>query len=147
MSLDRRLLAKIHVAKAQLGLSDEIYRDILRAQCGVESCADKGMTIAKAEALLAYFRSLGWRGKAAHPHARAPRPLDLPTPPQQALIGELFTAIGWADPARRVAFAKKLCRGAAWPQSRADANKLIEALKSMQQRGYSDRVSPPGEGA
>lgn len=52
-------LAKIHIAKKELGLTDEIYRDILHLHFKVESAAklsDRQCTV-----LLNHFKALGWK--------------------------------------------------------------------------------------
>ena len=54
-------LAKIHIAKKDLGLSDDIYREILSGRFNVASARD--LTDRQANELLSYFRSLGWRAK------------------------------------------------------------------------------------
>lgn len=64
MTFDPRksLLAKVHIAKAQLQLTDETYRAIL-ARHGVESSKDldtKGL-----EKLLTHMEKLGWEAKTA----------------------------------------------------------------------------------
>ena len=59
MAFDTRrgLLAKIHIAKKDLGLDDEAYRDVLAAH-GVES--SKNLDTKGLEKLLAHFEKLGW---------------------------------------------------------------------------------------
>ncbi|MFH2012578.1 MAG: phage protein GemA/Gp16 family protein [Pseudomonadota bacterium] len=54
------LLAKVHIAKKELGLDDKTYRDILRSRpwC-VDSAAD--LRLGKLEALVNYFKSMGWK--------------------------------------------------------------------------------------
>lgn len=52
-------LAKIHLAKKQLGLDDDTYRDILWAVCRARSAAD--LDSQGRARLLAHFRHLGWR--------------------------------------------------------------------------------------
>jgi phage gp16-like protein len=55
-------LAKIHIAKKDLGLTDEAYRDVLRNQTGKESAAK--LTDNQATRVLRYFESRGWKPKA-----------------------------------------------------------------------------------
>jgi len=69
MTFDTRkgLLAKIHIAKAQLGLDDDAYRAVLAAH-GVESAKDldtKGL-----EAVLTHMEKLGWEAKVARTRKR-----------------------------------------------------------------------------
>ncbi|PKN07602.1 MAG: regulatory protein GemA [Deltaproteobacteria bacterium HGW-Deltaproteobacteria-8] len=64
MSFDTRksLLAKVHIAKAQLQLTDDAYRAVL-ARHGVES--SKELDTKGLEKLLDHFAKLGWQAKAA----------------------------------------------------------------------------------
>lgn len=135
------LKAKIHIAKQQLGLSDGIYRDILFSLFKAESCLE--LTPRQADQLLKHFKSLGWRQK----RRRKPRihaPMELPTPEQLRHLKFLYEELGWMDPRRQMGFNERMC-GKPWPQTRAEANKIIEALKKMKQRGYTERV-PRKEG-
>jgi phage gp16-like protein len=54
-------LAKIHIAKQQLGLDDETYRAILRAICNVDSSKDLDAN-GRAK-LLAHFKQHGFKPK------------------------------------------------------------------------------------
>lgn len=54
-------LAKIHIAKKELGLTDEAYRDLLRGQFKVDSAAL--LTPGKVARLLQHFQRLGWKPK------------------------------------------------------------------------------------
>jgi phage gp16-like protein len=69
----RRALAKIHIAKQELGLSDEAYRKLVRSTVpGKGSAAD--LTDGELGRLLDRLRELGWR-------ARLPRSDERPLPP------------------------------------------------------------------
>jgi hypothetical protein len=61
------LLALVHIAKKEIPLSDDEYRDVI-AYWGVRSSAD--MSIPELEELVKYFESLGFKRKV--PHARDP---------------------------------------------------------------------------
>jgi hypothetical protein len=63
----RSELAKIHIAKKALRLTDDAYRRILRARCGKDSARD--MTSAEILRILSYFKNLGWKPR---PPASAP---------------------------------------------------------------------------
>jgi hypothetical protein len=52
------LLAKIHVARKQLGLDDDQYEAVLR---GFKVTSSKDMTIPQLEQLVKYFKRLGFR--------------------------------------------------------------------------------------
>ncbi|MDN3524332.1 regulatory protein GemA [Halomonas sabkhae] len=71
--ISRGKLAQIHIAKSQLGLSDEDYRAILARTAGVSSA--KQLTNRNVGAVLHEFQRLGWQPKPAKKAGRkAPRP-------------------------------------------------------------------------
>ena len=55
-------LAKIHIAKKELGLDDEDYRDVLERVTGQRS--SKGMSAIQHNAVFDEFKRLGWKAKA-----------------------------------------------------------------------------------
>jgi len=58
----QRLLAKIHIAKKELALDDEIYRDILYRKFKVTS--SKALSDSQALVLIYHFKNLGWVPKS-----------------------------------------------------------------------------------
>ena len=64
-----KLLALVHIAKEEIPLSDDEYRDVI-AYWGVESSAD--MSIPHLEELVKYFESLGFKKKVADPRDPGP---------------------------------------------------------------------------
>jgi len=62
MSPARQLLAKIHIAKKELGLDEEVYREILSSNFKVQSSKDLDNT--RALRLIRYFREKGWVPKS-----------------------------------------------------------------------------------
>ena len=56
---DRKNLAKIHIAKRELGLSDTEYRRILRLCLGVSTSKD--LREEEATDLLSLLRDMGWK--------------------------------------------------------------------------------------
>lgn len=129
-------LAKIHIAKKDLGLSEDVYQDILYQAGGVESSAD--LKPAGRRAVLARFRELGWkpRGKGRQTGGRKladdPRSRKI-----RALWIELHQAGKVKDPSEDalLAFVHRLTRRKAlqW-LTPAQASTVIEALK-----GWLDR--------
>lgn len=67
----RGLLAKVHIAKAQLGLDEPHYRALLDAH-GVESSA--ALDIRGLEGLLRHFQELGWSPAPPKASTRDSRP-------------------------------------------------------------------------
>jgi hypothetical protein len=59
-----KLLALVHIAKAEIPLRDDEYRDVI-AYWGVRSSAD--MSIPELEELVKYFESLGFKKKVTDP--------------------------------------------------------------------------------
>lgn len=68
----RAALAKIHIARKQLGMSDDDHRALLQQVCGAESCSALGLD--KLDAYLKHLRKLGF--KDAAPRAKIDRRLD-----------------------------------------------------------------------
>ena len=100
--MDRAKLAKIHIAKKELALTDEAYRDILRLHFGVESA--KALNDRQAVALLNRFKAKGWKPTERPEAKRAPRPrrsstyIDLPDTPdaaQQRKVVALWNELGY----------------------------------------------------
>jgi phage gp16-like protein len=69
-------LAKIHVAKKQLGMSDEDYRAMLWAQARVHSSKDLDH-VGRAK-VLAHLERLGFKAKASPTTKRPQRPTPAP---------------------------------------------------------------------
>jgi len=61
MSINKTALAKIHIAKKELSLSEEAYRDILHFNFQVESA--KELTDSQARQLIELFKAKGWKQK------------------------------------------------------------------------------------
>jgi hypothetical protein len=131
-------LAAIHAGKRDRGLDDETYRMLLREQGGVDSAKD--LDDAGVDAVLTQLRWLGFpaRTEAARP-AQVKGSNALPSRKQLWMLRQLFAELEWTEAARREGFCKRLC-GKPWPQTRAEASVLIEALKNMHGRGYSERA-------
>ena len=72
----RNNLAKIHIAKKELGLDDDIYRDILHTQ--FKKASSRDLSDFQCLKLLQHFESLGWKqaeGKKKS-HGRKPHNMD-----------------------------------------------------------------------
>ncbi|WP_110678760.1 regulatory protein GemA [Salinicola sp. RZ23] len=71
--IHRGKLAQIHIAKVQLGLSDDEYRALLGRVAGVSSAKD--LTNRNVSAVINELQRLGWQPKPANKAGRkAPRP-------------------------------------------------------------------------
>lgn len=128
----RAMLAKVHLARKELGLSETDYRAILERVTGKSSAG--ALSTSELHDALAEFRRLGWepalerRGRPAdHPSARKARALWIS-------LGQLG-AIRDSSDAALEAFARRQlgCDRLQWADQ-ALAYKLIEALKAMAER-------------
>lgn len=102
MKPTRAQLAKIHIAKKELQLTDEIYRDILAVNFKVESA--RNLTNLQAAQLLEIFRAKGWQPKAPKSASeQMPRPKRTyitikpgPTAAQQRKVLAMWNELGYA---------------------------------------------------
>lgn len=125
-------LAKIHIARKDLGLTEEDYRAILRRVAGADSSAKLGPDgHAK---VLAEFQRLGWKPTVKGPKKSAK--------PGVRLIFGLWAEAGRrgviANASRPALFAfVKRQTGIDNPEwlTPAQVNSVVEALKSMVGRG------------
>ncbi|WP_413190829.1 gp16 family protein [Psychrobacter sp. AT9] len=70
MSNKKILMAKIHIAKKDLHLDDDTYRDVLWRVTGKRSCKD--MTIAQLQDVAKDMEASGFKPKAAPKHGKKP---------------------------------------------------------------------------
>lgn len=135
----RAMLAKMHLAKKELGLSEEDYRAVLTRITGLSSAAE--MRGVQLEDCLREFGRLGWQKKpgkgrgADHPGARKARALWIS-------LHQLGVVRNGADSALE-AFARRQlgCAKLQWADQ-AQVYKLTEALKAMATRnGWSQDLT------
>jgi len=60
----RALLAKVHIAKKELGLDDGVYRMILQEEFGADSSSK--LTVRELEQLVARFERRGWQSRPSN---------------------------------------------------------------------------------
>lgn len=126
----RSMLAKVHVAKKELGLDETAYGDVLFRETGHSSAAN--CSDAELVKLLDAFKRMGWQAKPKHPR---PRIADHKTARKARALWISLGHLGAIEnPSEKAleAFAKRQlgCDTLQW----ADQTmmfKLIEALKSM----------------
>ncbi len=133
----RALLAKVHLAKKELALSDDDYRAILLDVAGVDSagaCDDRRLVD-----LLDRFKARGWK-----PAGRSAKPADhKPATKARALWLSLYhlNAIENASERALEAFARRQlgCDRLQWA-NQGLMYRLIEALKAMAARHGWDQT-------
>lgn len=105
----RRELAKIHVAKKQLGMDEDIYRGMLRAVAGAESAAD--LDVQGRRRVLGHLCSRGFDAKPARkPYPGTPHNRNVPerAPLMRKLSAQLTEAkLPWAY---ADGIAKRVCK-------------------------------------
>lgn len=126
-------LALLHVAKQKLGLGEADYRSVLSLYGNVESAKD--LTMEGFRHVMTYLERVGFRsqnGKVYQWKTKAPQsdPDALPYPAQLNKLQVLFERMGMDTAERQQAFCWRQIKKA-WPQTRSDANKVIEGLKAM----------------
>lgn len=70
MALAKGLLSKIHIARQQLGLAEDVYRQKLQSMFGKTSAKD--LSPRQAEKLISEFKRLGWKPKPSVKSAGKP---------------------------------------------------------------------------
>ncbi len=128
-------LAQIHIARAQLGLDEETYRDVLWAVARVRSSKDLDWTGRKK--LLEHFKAKGWK-PAPPKRAKAAKPVSAG---QEGMIRLLWSELHEAGKVRDpsdAALGAWLTRNK-WPQrvewlDGRQVTQAIEALKKWLNR-------------
>ena len=90
--LNHKQKAVLHVAKNQLALDDDTYRDALSAHAGVKSSKD--MDYQGFKAVMAHFEKSGFKSKFTHARRGATRPHNMATEPQIRKIYASWWALG-----------------------------------------------------
>jgi len=128
------LLAKVHVAKKQLGLSEDQYEAVLR---GFKVTSAKELTIPQLEELVKYFKRLGFRPI----RARWLKPPDArPTDDQIIALWQRAREIAAELPggtARLQGLVRKVCgvEVLEWCRDADRLERLLKVLGEIRQRG------------
>jgi phage gp16-like protein len=102
----RRLKTLIHVARSQLGWTDDIYRDVLRRLAGQASAAD--CNAAQLQTVLDYMKTQGFKPSSKHgrrPHVPSSRE-DL-LKKIEALLADSDRPWGYAEAMARQMFKRQ----------------------------------------
>lgn len=136
----RGLLAKVHLARKELGLIEDDYRQILLDETGKASAGD--CSEAELIRVVERFKGRGWKGAAPAGKPSRPRPADHPSAKKARALWISLHQLGVVgNPSETAleAFAKRQlrCDRLQWA-NQAQSYKLIEALKAMAERaGWS----------
>lgn len=133
-TVTKKHLGVLAVARLRLKLEEDVWRDLLHTYGGVRSA--KELTLSGFDAVMRRCRELGFTSSARMRREAATD--GVITPPQQEKIQKLYEDLGW-NKRRQVGFNQRQL-GCGWPQDTWEAERLIEALKKMVARGYSERT-------
>ncbi|GAB6100417.1 hypothetical protein JCM16358_22960 [Halanaerocella petrolearia] len=136
--ISNKKIALIHVAKNELGLNDDEYRDILFREAGVYSSVD--LDYEGFEAVIDCFNKMGFESTAKRAAKNSRRSQtanntsgNTVTPAQQEYIKDLYNKLGWHKTERRTGFNRRQI-GKPWAQTKEEASQVIEGLKAMLER-------------
>jgi len=147
MPIGRKKKALVHIAKENLDLDDESYRQILKGVAGVESSTE--LTIEGFEKVMRRFEEMGFKGLLPDPYQPVPKGRLIPsgspqglesiTPSQERFINYLIEKLTW-DQGHYHAFCQRVIKKLD-PMTKRDGQKIIIGLmailrkKAIQERG------------
>ena len=137
MSIGRKKKAVVHIAKENLHLDEESYRQILKSVAGVESSTQ--LSQEGFQRVMRRFQEMGFKGLLPHPHRPVPRgrliPLDSPqgleaiTQSQQNFITYLLENLSW-DEGHYRAFCRRIIKKPS-PETKREGQKMIIGLMAI----------------
>lgn len=146
------MLGKIHEVATLMKIDDASRRAWQLEFVGVESCKDMdNLQLKKVLNALTHHTKAGKPPRTDKQYVlRSGRDERMPDEPvtieQKHMIDALFADIEVQNPGRlardwRTGFCKRQIR-CVWPQTRAQANKITEALKAMRDRHWHPKEKP-----
>ena len=140
MVIGRKKKALIHIAKDDLHLDEESYRQILKGVAGVESSTR--LTREGFEKVMKRFEEMGFKGLLPYPYhpvpkgrlipSGSPQGLESITPSQLDFISYLIEKLDW-DERHYHAFCQRIIKGPV-PQTKRDGQKIIIGLMAIRRR-------------
>jgi len=137
MVIGRKKKALIHIAKDDLHLDEESYRQILKGVAGVESSTR--LTREGFEKVMKRFQEMGFKGLLPHPYHPVPKgrliPSDSPqgfesiTSSQQDFISYLLEKLNW-DEGHYHAFCQRIIKRPD-PLTKRDGQKIVIGLMAI----------------
>jgi len=137
MPIGRKKKAVVHIAKEDLHLDEESYRQILKGVAGVESSAQ--LTEKGFEKVMIRFQEMGFKGLLPDPYQPVPKGRLIPpespqgeqtiTPSQLSFISYLLEKLGWEEGHFR-AFCLRIIKKPD-PLTKRDGQKMIIGLMAI----------------
>jgi hypothetical protein len=151
--IGRKKKALVHIAKEDLHINDESYREILKGVAGVESAAQ--LTRKGFEKVMKRFQEMGFKGLLPYPYhpvpkgrlipAGSPQGLESITSSQQDFIAYLFEKLNWEE-GHYHAFCKRIIKKPD-PLTKRDGQKIIIALMAiLRKKAISPTLPSPAGG-
>jgi hypothetical protein len=149
--IGRKKKAVVHIAKEDLHLDDETYRQILKGVAGVESSAE--LTREGFEKVMKRFQEMGFRGLLPDPYQPVPKGRLIPpgspqglesiTTNQQNFIAYLLERLEWEN-GHYEAFCRRIIRRPV-PLTKRDGQKIIIGLMAILKKATQKRrkLFPP----
>jgi hypothetical protein len=148
MSIGRKKKAVVHIAKEELHLDEETYRQILKGVAGVESSTR--LTREGFEKVMRRFQEMGFKGLLSHPYQptpkgrlippESPQGLELITSSQQSFISYLLERLDW-DEGHYQAFCRRIIKRPD-PLTKRDGQKVIIGLMAILRKGSQHKETP-----
>ncbi|MFB3887838.1 MAG: phage protein GemA/Gp16 family protein [Thermodesulfobacteriota bacterium] len=137
VAIGQKKKALIHIAKDDLHLDEESYRQILKGVAGVESSAR--LSREGFDKVMKRFQEMGFKGLLPNPYHPVPKgrliPPDSPqglesiTPSQQDFISYLMEQLDW-DEGHYHAFCQRIIKRSD-PLTKRDGQKMIIGLMAI----------------
>jgi hypothetical protein len=148
MPIGRKKKAVVHIAKEELHLDEESYRQILKGVAGVESATQ--LTESGFEKVMKRFQEMGFKGLLPDPYQPVPKGRLIPpespqgqqtiSPNQLSFISYLLEKLGWEEGHYR-AFCLRIIKKPD-PLTKRDGQKMIIGLMAiLRQRTIRKRRS------
>lgn len=132
MALAKGLLSKIHIARQQLGLAEDVYRQKLQGMFGKASAKD--LSLRQAEKLLGEFKRLGWKPKPSAKSAGKPHNFDQLAAEVRVIEAQLTDmGLPWAY-ADQIAKQMFKVEKVAWLKRAAQLKAILAALHVEQEK-------------
>jgi hypothetical protein len=151
MAIGRKKKALIHIAKDNLHLDEESYRQILKGVAGVESSTQ--LTKEGFESVMKRFQEMGFKGLLPDPYQPMPKGRLIPsgspqgfesiTSSQQDFISYLLEKIEW-DNEHYHAFCQRIIKRPD-PLTKRDGQKIIIGLMAILRKKNSPTSPTPQE--